>query len=362
MLTPEVAAQEYTIPAMDEVDGEILVTVPKDATPGQRQLVTLIAEVSGETGVYEGQNMVSISRGGGVKPGQTALTGTTTVGVSRLTPSGADARSAGGVALSGKLDANTTVSLSGGRDLNDTVTNYRYNVEPTRVTGTVRRNGLDVTFGNMLSSAGTTLTGPGVRARGATVRQTTGPFIGDVTIAQPTTYTGEASGYLLRGRAGLNRAFGSISFVASDFSRPTGYTALPPPVTVLDPDEAERQAIERRLAESQARNRVIGLGVETELRRGQTQRLTTRVGALSLSNSTGLDRTAPAAEVGYGYNSRDWTLNLRWRDMPESMQGVQIGGDEIFADTAVRIVGELRLTAQHYALSYNDRATLLVAE
>ena len=101
---------------MDEVGyGDILAHgAQRRDTLGQRQLVTLIAEVSGETGVYEGQNIVSITRGGGVKPGQTALTGTTTVGVSRLAaaPSGADARSAGGVALSGKLDANTTVLLS----------------------------------------------------------------------------------------------------------------------------------------------------------------------------------------------------------------------------------------------------------
>ena len=60
--------------------------------------------------------------------------------------------------------------------------------------------------------------------------------------------------------------------------------------------------------------------------------------------------------MGYGYNSRDWTLNLRWRDMPESMQGVQIRGPKIFADTAVRIVGrELRLTAEHYASSATRR-------
>ena len=86
LLDATVEQQEYEIEALDEIDGEILVTAAKTAKPGDRQLVRLVAEVVGEEGVYEGQNFVSITRGGGLKPGAIGLTGTTTIGISRVSP------------------------------------------------------------------------------------------------------------------------------------------------------------------------------------------------------------------------------------------------------------------------------------
>jgi hypothetical protein len=165
LLDPAIEQQEFPIEALDEIDGEILVTVAKQAKAGDRQLVRLAAEVVGEPGVYEGQNFVSITRSGGVKPGVVALTGSTTVGMSRVSSGMADARTAGGFALSGKLDPKTTLTVSGGRDMAENLTNYRYNFEPVKVTGTLRRNSLDLTVGNVVFSSGNAVTGPFVLSR-----------------------------------------------------------------------------------------------------------------------------------------------------------------------------------------------------
>ena len=235
----------------------------------------------------------------------------------------------------------------------ENLTNYRYNFEDVKVTGTVRRGNLDATFGNIVFSSGTAITGPFVRGRGGNVHKSSGRFIFDLAITQPTTFTGDASGHLVRGRAGINKSFGSISVVASDYSRPSGYTTLIPPVTVLDPDEAERQEIERRLAAGATRNRVFGTGVEAEFRRQNLHRLTMRVGALHLANATGLNRTAPAGEIAYGYNGKAATFNARLRETPPSMQGVQIGGDERWVDGTVRIYRDLRFVAQGFTSAYD---------
>jgi hypothetical protein len=353
LLNPEILDQEFTIEALDEIDGELLVVVAREAKVGDRQLVKLWAEVIGESGVYEGQNFVSIARTGGVKPGVVALTGSTTVGVSRVSRGMPDARTAGGFALSGKLDSKTTVTVSGGRDMAENLTNYRYNFEPVKVTGSVRRGNLDAFFGNIIFSSGNAITGPFVRGRGGSIRKLTGRFIGDLTITQPTTYSGDASGYLVRGRVGMSASFGSLSFVASDFSRPAGYTTLLPVVTVLDPDGAERQEIERRLAAGATSNRVFGSGVEGELRRQNVHRFSVRVGVLHLANAAGLTRTSPAGEAAYGYNGKAATLNARFRETPPGMQGVQIGGDERWLDGTVRVYKDLRFVAQGFRSAYD---------
>jgi hypothetical protein len=122
---------------------------------------------------------------------------------------------------------------------------------------------------------------------------------------------------------------------------------------VLDPDEADRQEIERRLAAGLTRTRVFGTGVEAEIRRQNLHRLTMRVGALHLANASGLSRTAPAGEIAYGYNGKVATLNARLRETPPSMQGVQIGGDERWVDGTVRIYRDLRFIAQGFTSAYD---------
>jgi hypothetical protein len=123
---------------------------------------------------------------------------------------------------------------------------------------------------------------------------------------------------------------------------------LLPPVTVLDPDEAERDGIERRLATGAARNRVFGAGVEAELRRGPAHRLTMRSGALALSNAAGQHQVAPSFETSYGYTARTVTANLRWRNLPASMPGVSIGGDETWFDGSVRLADDVWLVSQAF--------------
>jgi hypothetical protein len=345
---------EYAIDALDEIDGEFLVVVAKDATPGERQLVKLHAEIIGEAGVYEGQNFVSIGRTGGLKPGAVGLTGNTTIGISRLDTRGSiAARPAAGIALSGKLSKDTTVSLSAGRDVTENLSNHRYNFEHLKVSGSVKRGAVEASIGNTILSSGNAIAGPFVRGRGGQIRKMAGRFLFDATIAQPTTHDGDARGRLLRGRAGINHASGSLSVVISEFSRASGYTALGPVVTVLDPDEADRNEIERRLAAGATHNRVFGTGLDGEWRAKNVHRLSARVGVLHLANAAGLRRTAPSGELSYHLNTTSATLNVRWRDMPPSLQGVQIGGDETSLDGSVRAYRDLRLVAQAFRSAYD---------
>lgn len=72
-----------------------------------------------------------------------------------------------------------------------------------------------------------------------------------------------------------------------------------------------------------------------------------------MENATGLRRTAPATEVAYGYNGKVATLNARVREMPSSMQGVQVGGDERWIDGTVRIYKDVRFLAQGFTSAYD---------
>lgn len=354
VLSPEALDTEHVIEALDEIDGEVLVTVAKSARPGTRELLKIVAVGGADAGAYEGRNFVTITRGGGVKPGQVALTGATTVGMSRLSRGHpGDARTSGGVSLSGKISPKTSVTISAGRDMNAALSNYRYNLEPVKVTGTLRTHGVDLTAGNLLFSSGSAITGPFVRGRGASLRKASGRLVGDFTYAQPTTWDGRASGRLVRGRIGVSGPAGSVALVASDFSRPTGYTTLLPPITLLDPEEAERQEAERRNAEAAARTRVFGTGLDAEWRPGKRHLIGARAGALHLSNARGVERTAPAAEASYGYTGHSATLNLRWREMPEPVPGVPVGGDEVWADGSVRVLRDLRVVAQGQRSSFD---------
>jgi hypothetical protein len=117
----------------------------------------------------------------------------------------------------------------------ENLTNYRDSHEDVKVTGSVRRGNLDATFGNSIVSSGTAITGPFVRGRGGNVHKSSGRFIFGLAITQPTTFTGDASGHLVRGRAGINKSFASIGVVASDYSRPSGYTTFFRPSTCSIP-------------------------------------------------------------------------------------------------------------------------------
>jgi hypothetical protein len=352
LLDAGVEDREFLITAEDyELEGELRVVVPQDARPGERHRIRMLAEVIGEPGGAAVYSYVQIVRKGGLKPGAVGLSGTTSLQASHLGAAGLESARYGGVAeLSGRLSHHTTLSLEyrqGARE--STLTNYRIAQEETRCSGSVRRPSWNLQFGNQISSSGSVLTGPYVRGQGASLRRTQGLLVSELTLAQPTSYTSEPGGHLLRGSFGLSGKHGRLAAAFSDFGRPVGgYTTAPRYPEEIDPDSLERLEHERRATEQAPSNRVQGAGVEMELRAASVHRLSVRGGWLRLANARGESIQEPSAEAQYGFQHRRATLNGRWRQMPQSLQGVHLPGDESSVDASVKVIGEWRLAGRAY--------------
>jgi hypothetical protein len=348
LLDAEAAERDIFVEAWEVVEGELYLQVPEDATIGDRQLVRLFAEVVGEPGEIEGRNFVSVVKRGGAKPGVPTITGTSAFGLSQL---GADAsRRSGGLELSSRFGKTSTFSFSYDHGLQNTLSNYRYEEARTRVSGTLRHAGWDVSFGNYVSAQGNALNGPYVRGRGASVRRPTGRLVTELVVAQPNTIGGLAGGHVVRGRAGVRTSKLLFALSASDFGRPSGgYTTLSPvTTTVLDPETEEQLEFERRLTATSSSNRVQGAGVDAEFQPARTHRFVVRAGSLWLSNAGGARTDGATGEASYALNTRPVTLNLRWRDTPPTVPGISIPGDERGADGSLRLVGDLRLVGRAY--------------
>jgi hypothetical protein len=356
VLDPSLEGREWIIEPSDEIDGEIHVMVPEGAKVGQRQIVRLIVELVSDSRSFEAQNHVSIVRSGGAKPGVKAVSGTSALGLSRLGPNGfKGAQRAAGLTLSSTL-GKTNVSFDYDRGLKQNLSNFRYDQEPTRLSGSVLHPGWNLSFGNGVSSAGQALTGPYVRGRGASLRRTDGRFIGELVVAQPSVLLGTAAGHLVRGSLGVKTKWATLGLVASDFSRPAGgYSTVVVQQTVLSADALEQLEIQRRLSAASASNRVQGFGLDVELRPSSTQRIALRAGSMRLSSATGARLDAPVAEAAYSLSTTQATFNARWRKMPPTLQGIYIAGDESSADGSLRVVGDVRLTGRVYQ---NESETL----
>jgi hypothetical protein len=354
LLDRDTEERRIFLEAWEEVEGEIRVLVPRSARVGQRELVRLIAAVEGEPGGAAVHARVQVVRSGGLQAGQVGLTGTASVqatsfGVEDL----AGARYGGVVDLSSRLSRESTLTLNyrqGPRE--STLTNYRIAQEETRWSGNVRRPTWTLQFGNQLGSSGSVIAGPYVRGQGVALRRTQGLLQGDLTVAQPTSFIGDPGGHLVRGSGGIAGKRGRLLATVSDFGRPVGgYSTAPRYPEDIDPDSLERLERERRALANAARNRVQGAGLDSELRLGASHRLVLRGGWLRLHNAAGDTIADASAEGQYSFSHRRATLNARWRQMPNSLQGISLPGNETSLDGSVKVLGEWRLAGRAYRTS-----------
>jgi hypothetical protein len=346
LLDRDIEQQEWLLEAWESLEGEIRIAVPRDARPGERHLVRVVGEVVGEPGGAAVFAYVQLTRRGGLRAGQVGLTGTASLHASNLEPETLESARYGGVVdLSGKMSRHTILTLNyrqGPRE--SALTNFRIAQEETRWSGTLRRPAWSLHFGNQVQSGGSAITGPYVRGQGVQLRRTQGLLVGEVTAAQPSTFNAAPAGHLLRGSLGVSGKRGRLAATVSDFGRPAGgYSTAPLYPIDIDPDSLERLERERRALQDAARNRVQGVGFDAELRAGPVHRFTLRGGYLRLASARGDTVQDPSGEAQYAFTHHLVTLNLRWRGMPESLQGIHLPGNEQSADASLRIVGEWRL-------------------
>jgi hypothetical protein len=351
LLDRDIEEREFLLEAWEDIEGEIRVAVPQDARPGERHMIRVVGEVIGEPGGAAVFSYVQVTRRGGLQVGQVGLTGTTSVHATNFAVEDfAGARYGGVVDLSGKLARNTTLSLNyrqGPRESN--LTNFRISQEVTRWSGTLRNPGWTLQFGNQVNSSGSVLTGPYVRGQGASLRRTQGLLIGDLVVAQPTTFNSAPAGHVVRGSVGLSGRRGRVAATFSDFGRPVGgYSTAPIYPESIDPDSLEWLERERKALERAPSNRVRGAGLDMELRAANVHRFQLRGGLLRLVNAAGDTIADPSGEAQYSLSHRRATFTARWRGMPESLQGIHLPGNEMSADGSLKLIGDWRLAGRAY--------------
>ncbi|MDP1572148.1 MAG: hypothetical protein Q8L86_19295 [Vicinamibacterales bacterium] len=339
LLYPEVEEKEWLLGAWEDIEGEIHLLIPEDAAVGERQLVRLLVDIVGEPEGIEALTHVSIVKRGVARPGVSIMSGSSTIGMSQSGGGNVHPQVLGALSLSSTFGRRSHFSVSYDQGLRQTLSNSRYEEAHTRVSGSLRHQGWDLSFGNYVSSVGGALTGPYVRGRGAGVRRIAGRLLGEFVVAQPNTVGGAATGHLVRGRAGVRTSTMTVALTASDFGRPAGgYTTLSTvQTTVQAPDAEEALDFERRLTAAAAANRVRGLGMEVEFRPTRAHRFTAKGGGVWLSNASGAHANAPAGEVTYSLSTPRAMVHARWRDTPRTVSGVSIPGDELRADASLRI-------------------------
>ena len=185
------------------------------------------------------------------------------------------------------------------------------------------------------------------------VQRPTGRLVAEIVVSQPNTINGIADGHLFRGRAGVRTPKLTVAFTASDFGRPAGgYTTISNVQTgVLDPETESALDFERRLTTTSASNRARGMGLDTEFRPTRAQRMTFRTGGIWLSNAVGDRISTPVGEASYGLVTKHATFNARWRDMPPTVSGVYIPGDDVGVDGSLRLWRDVRLVGRGHQSS-----------
>jgi hypothetical protein len=347
---PAAAEREWLVQAYDELEGQLDLIVPATAPVGSSQLVRLLIAVIGDPGVIEARNYVAIVKGGRRGPDTSVVSGTSTFGISRVGSNGfSDAQSMGAVQVATTLAGEGNASFSYDHRVRNMLSNYRYDEEPTQIEGNVRYRRWDLTFGNRVPSNGTALTGPFVQGIGAAAHRASGGLLAEIVIARPTQFGADASGRLVRGRVGWQGKSGLLAAVTSDFARPDGsYTTVSSiQQTPMDADEQEQLDIQQAFTTAAPSNRILGGGLDVEYRPTRSQRITARAGALKLSNAAGNRLSAAVSEGSYAWSRREAaTLNVRWRQMPQTLPGVYLAGDEQTIDGSVRVVSRLRMVAR----------------
>jgi hypothetical protein len=350
VLDRDAEGKEMLLEAWETIEGEVRVSVPRDARPGERQVVRVVGEVVGESGGAAVFSYVQVMRRGGLQAGQVGMTGTTSLLATNVPMEGfAGARYGSVVDLSGKLSRQATLSFNYRQGLRENnLTNYRIAQEESRWSGTLRNTAWNVQVGNQINSIGNALTGPYVRGQGVSLRRTQGLLVGELTVAQPTSYTADPAGHLVRGSLSLSGSAGHAGLVFSEFGRPGGYSTAPRYPEDLHPDSLERLERERKALEKASRNRVQGVGTEVEWTHAKVHRLVARAGWMRLSSARGDSTTEPSAEAQYSFTHRRASLNARWRQMPTSLQGIYLPGDETSLDGSLKVIGDLRVSTRAY--------------
>lgn len=342
--------REWLLDAWDIVTQELRVAAPPDAPIGPNELIRLTATMVDVPGVSEALAHVQVLSGAGVRSGGAHLAMTTMVSMSRLDPSGSEqAHTGGNVDLSGQVGPRTNIALTYRQGPQESVSNYRYYQPEKYVSGSILHHAWNVQFGGRVISTGNVITGPSVTGDGIAVHRLKGRVLTEVVLAQPTTFSGEGAGHLWRGSLGLKTARGTIGVAVSDFSRPSGYSTLPPIADpTLDPDSLEDIERERALSSGRTSTRVQGVGLEANLQLARTHRLRLRGGTVRLESTEQDKIIAPAFEAQYSFSGRSATLNARLRETPPSVQGVYLPGDERSADGTLRLIDELRVVGRAY--------------
>ncbi len=353
----ELEQRDWLLEAWDEIQGDLTLLVPEDADEGSRQLVRLLVEVAGEPGVVEGRTYVSVlsdSRGASDSDMRT-LSGSARLGMWRLGGGGIDnAQSLGAFEVASEFAERRNLSFSYERGLRDNQSNYRYDERRTQIDGQLNIDNWNFTFGNLLPSMSSSILGPFVEGVGANLKYATGRRFAEITITRPSEFDAPAAGHLVRARAGIRTRTLLIAFAASDFGRPEGgYTTLPPVQQMpLSADDEDQLEIEEAFSGPAASNRVRGGGLELEFKPNRTHRFTARAGGLSLANAADDRESGLSGEAAYSLTvPRKATLNLRWRRMPPTLQGIYIQSNQANADGSLRIAGPLFAVARAHSNS-----------
>jgi hypothetical protein len=349
-LGPDDEEREWVIDAFSRVTDEVELMVPEDATPGERQLVRLLVQAVGDPGVVEALAYVTVV-GSGNRVGGGSLSGSWSAGVSRLSSGIGEGYPVGGLEMASGFGNGGALTFSFDRGLESELSNYRYTDEPAFVEGSLKYAGWDVTVGNRVFSPGTALSGPSAQGVGGALRHRTGRLVADVLVARPTLFEGDAAGHMVRGRTGVRTRRLVLAGAFSDFSRPEGgYTTLPRAKDVpLDPDEEDQLEIERQFGAGAPSNRVQGAGLELEVRPNRLHRFTARAGHVWLANAAETRVSGASGEAAYVFSSpQKATFTARWRQMPATVPGIYILGDEMVADGTIRVSGPFSVVGRAY--------------
>ena len=345
-------AREWVIDGADTLDGEVFLIAPADAALGHRATVHLEVSVEGESARLEVPATISVVKGSGFRPGATVVSGTASLAALRADSPAGTARMApiGALDISSRLESDTLLAVSYQHRLDHSFSNFRSERDRIRLSGSLRRTGWDLSFGNQVMSGGSAVTGPFVRGRGAALRRMSGAWTGEFVAVQPSSLASPAGGHLVRAAVARRGAIGGIGLLASDFRRPAGgYTTVDPLAHAALPDSHSRDEldVQHSATASGGRTTVRGAGAEVELRHGSVQRLTVRAGALHAATTADASTNA-TAEVAYWLTASRVSAHARWRSAPAAPRGVFLPGDELALEASTRLSGAFRVLASGF--------------
>jgi hypothetical protein len=335
-------AAEMAVEAYDELDGELSVLAPVDATPGTRVQLRLVAEIIGARTTAEGPVQLDVVRRGGLRPGQRGMQGSAYLGTRGADPGAGTTGTLGGsLELTGRISPASTLTLGflRGPRVNQPPLLPFASQQADRYSADLHSPRWWLSAGNALFSTGSAISGPGLRVQGAALRRTSGPVVGELVAGQPMTFGGDAAGLMGRARLGLTTPLGVIALAASDVRREaTSYL----PAT-----------------------RVRGGGLDLQLAGGE-HRLVARAGAVWVRGRADSTRSGFAGEGQYSFSGRNLNFYGSGRVMPWTITGAQLPGNDLSGDAGVRVLGGAWLvgrastsTTHTYGVAYGWRTDAL---